>query len=55
MKNFKEYKNCDLAQTAKDILAQWEQEDLFKQSLVRKGPNAKDFIFFEFELFFFSR
>ena len=47
MKNFKEYKNCDLAQTAKDILAQWEQEDLFKQSLVRKGPNAKDFIFFE--------
>ncbi len=47
MKNFKEYKNCDLAQTAKDILAQWEQEDLFKQSLVRKGPNTKDFIFFE--------
>ncbi len=47
MKHFKEYKNLDLAQTAKDVLAQWEQEDLFKQSLVKKGPNAKDFIFFE--------
>ena len=47
MKKFKEYKNCDLAQTAKDVLAQWEEEDLFKKSLAKKGPNTKDFIFFE--------
>ncbi|MCQ2325197.1 MAG: isoleucine--tRNA ligase, partial [Paludibacteraceae bacterium] len=47
MKHFKEYKKLDLAQTAQEVLVQWEQEDLFKQSLVKKGPNTKDFIFFE--------
>ncbi len=47
MKRFNEYKNLNLTQIANDVLADWEKEDLFKQSMVQKGPNPKDFIFFE--------
>ena len=47
MKHFNEYKNLNLTQIANDVLADWEKEDLFKQSMIQKGPNPKDFIFFE--------
>ncbi len=47
MKKFNEYKNLDLTRIANEVLADWEKEDLFKQSMVQKGPNPKDFIFFE--------
>lgn len=47
MKKFNEYKNLDLTRIANEVLADWEKEDLFKQSMTQKGPNPKDFIFFE--------
>ncbi len=47
MKRFNEYKNLDLTQIANEVLADWEKENLFKLSMAQKGPNVKDFVFFE--------
>ena len=47
MKKFNEYKNLDLTRIANEVLAEWEKEDLFTASMTQKGPNPKDFIFFE--------
>ncbi len=46
MKHFSEYKQLDLPGVSREVLAQWEQEDLFHQSIaVREGH--KPFLFFE--------
>ena len=46
MKHFNEYKQLNLAELSKDILAQWEKEDLFHQSIeTREG--CPSFLFFE--------
>ena len=46
MKHFSEYKQLDLAAVSREVLQQWEQEDLFHQSIaVREGH--KPFLFFE--------
>ena len=46
MKKFNEYGKLDLAQTAADLLAQWEKEHLFEQS-VSTRDGAPRFLFFE--------
>ena len=46
MKNFNEYKQLNLAQVSKEILEQWEQENLFHKSIeTREG--CPSFLFFE--------
>ena len=46
MKRFSEYKQLDLAAVSREVLQQWEQEDLFHKSIaVREGH--KPFLFFE--------
>ena len=46
MKKFNEYKQLNLPQLSKEILAEWEKEDLFRQSVeTRKGHQP--FLFFE--------
>ena len=46
MKNFNEYKQLNLAQVSKDVLQQWEEEDLFRKSIdTREG--SPSFLFFE--------
>ena len=46
MKHFNEYKQLNLAEVSKEILAQWEKEDLFHQSIeTREG--CPSFLFFE--------
>ena len=46
MKHFNEYKQLDLAAVSREVLQQWEQEDLFHQSIdVREGHTP--FLFFE--------
>ena len=46
MKHFNEYKQLNLAQVSKEILQQWEQEDLFHKSIdTREG--CPSFLFFE--------
>ena len=46
MKKFKEYKQLNLSQVADEILAQWESEDLFTQS-VKTREGHTPFLFFE--------
>ncbi|MBO7501970.1 MAG: class I tRNA ligase family protein, partial [Paludibacteraceae bacterium] len=46
MKQFKEYKQLNLSQVADEILAQWESEDLFTQS-VKTREGHTPFLFFE--------
>ena len=46
MKHFNEYKQLNLAELSKQILAQWEKEDLFHKSIeTREG--CPSFLFFE--------
>ena len=46
MKKFKEYKQLNLSELCKEVLADWEKEDLFHQSIeTRAGHPA--FLFFE--------
>ena len=46
MRHFNEYKQLNLAELSKEILAQWEKEDLFHQSIeTREG--CPSFLFFE--------
>ena len=46
MKHFNEYKQLNLAELSKEILEQWEKEDLFHQSIeTREG--CPSFLFFE--------
>ena len=46
MKQFNEYKQLDLAAISREVLGQWEQEDLFHQSIaIREGHTP--FLFFE--------
>ncbi len=46
MKKFKEYKQLNLSELSKEVLADWEKEDLFHQSIeTRAGHPA--FLFFE--------
>ena len=46
MKHFSEYKQLDLPGLSREVLAQWEKEDLFKQSIaIREGHTP--FLFFE--------
>lgn len=46
MKHFNEYKQLNLAELSKEILAQWEKENLFHQSIeTREG--CPSFLFFE--------
>ena len=46
MKHFSEYKQLDLSAVSREVLQQWEQEDLFHQSIaVREGH--RPFLFFE--------
>ncbi len=46
MSKFPEYKNFSLKQTADEMLAQWEKEQLFEQS-VKTHKGAQQFLFFE--------
>ncbi len=46
MKRFAEYKGLNLAQVAQEMLAQWEQEQLFEQSVKTRAGHEK-FLFFE--------
>ncbi len=46
MKKFKEYKQLNLSELSKEVLADWEKEDLFRKSIeTREGHPA--FLFFE--------
>ena len=46
MKKFKEYNGLNLSQLNKDMLAQWNNEHLFEQSMnFREG--APSYVFFE--------
>lgn len=46
MKRYPEYKKLDLTNLAKEMLTQWEQENLFEQSVsIREG--ADSFVFYE--------
>ena len=51
MKKFTEYKQLNLPQLSEEVLAQWQQEDLFRQSERQEGKADSDkkgeFIFFE--------
>ena len=46
MKHFNEYKQLNLAEVSKEILQQWEQEDLFHKSIETREGNPS-FLFFE--------
>jgi len=46
MKHFNEYKQLNLAELSKEILAQWEKEDLFHQS-IESREGCPSFLFFE--------
>ena len=46
MKHFNEYKQLNLAELSKEILAQWEKEDLFHKSIETREGNPS-FLFFE--------
>ena len=46
MKHFNEYKQLNLAEVSKDILQQWEKEDLFHKSIETREGNPS-FLFFE--------
>ena len=46
MKQFNEYKQLNLADVSKEILQQWEQEDLFRKS-VETREGCPSFLFFE--------
>jgi len=46
MKHFAEYKQLDLPQVSREVLGQWEQEDLFRQSITTREGH-KSFLFFE--------
>ena len=46
MEKFKEYKQLNLSEVADEILARWEQEDLFRQS-VKTREGHTPFLFFE--------
>ena len=41
MKKFNEYKKLDLPALSKEVLAQWEKENLFEKSIsTREGPRG---------------
>ena len=46
MKHFNEYKQLNLADVSKEILEQWEKEDLFRKSIETREGNPS-FLFFE--------
>ncbi|MCQ2323765.1 MAG: isoleucine--tRNA ligase [Paludibacteraceae bacterium] len=46
MKRFNEYKQLNLPQLSREILAQWETEDLFHQSIATRAGHTP-FLFFE--------
>ena len=46
MKHFNEYKQLNLAEVSKEILEQWEKEDLFHKSIETREGNPS-FLFFE--------
>ena len=46
MKHFAEYKQLDLPQVSREVLSQWEQEDLFHKSITTREGH-KPFLFFE--------
>ena len=46
MKRFNEYKQLNLPQLSREILAQWEKEDLFHQSITTRAGHTP-FLFFE--------
>ena len=46
MKHFNEYKQLDLAAVSREVLQQWEQEDLFHQSIDVRERHTP-FLFFE--------
>lgn len=46
MKRFNEYKQLNLPQLSREILAQWEKEDLFHQSIATRAGHTP-FLFFE--------
>jgi len=46
MKRFKEYKQLNLPELSREVLAEWEKEDLFHQSITTREGN-KPFYFFE--------
>ncbi len=46
MKHFNEYKHLDLPQLSREVLAQWEKEDLFHQSITTREGH-QPFYFFE--------
>jgi len=46
MKRFKEYKQLNLADLSEEVLAQWEQEDLFRKSVETREGHPQ-FLFFE--------
>ena len=45
MKHFNEYKQLNLAEVSKQILEQWEKEDLFHKSIETREGNPS-FLFF---------
>ncbi len=46
MKKFNEYKRLDLPELSKELLAQWEEEKLFEQSITTREGHPQ-FLFFE--------
>ena len=46
MKKFNEYKRLDLAALSREVLAQWEEEDLFAKSITTREGHPQ-FLFFE--------
>ena len=46
MKRFNEYKRLDLPELSKELLAQWEKENLFEQSITTREGHPQ-FLFFE--------
>ena len=46
MKKFNEYKRLDLAALSREVLAQWEKEDLFAKSITTREGHPQ-FLFFE--------
>lgn len=46
MKKYKEYKGLDLSKLGKDVLAQWEQNEIFKKSIESREGKAP-FVFYE--------
>ena len=46
MKKFNEYKRLDLPEVSREVLAQWEKEDLFHQSISTREGHPQ-FLFFE--------